>query len=147
ATRRMSRVGTANVQIVTGENTGNSQPVRGMAAVTDPAAPTYIGNPPGSSAYGLVVESEQRTGITSTSMAQAAAAGKLRGSKFAIEEVDFSSLVNPALEPSDVVAFSKSRLRLNARPYVLHTGTIPLRAKDLMPGTMLSNPAVTVTEL
>ena len=138
----MSRVGTANVQIITGENTSNSEPVRGVAKDLDPKSPTYVNGP-----FGAVVEEEQRQGVTSTAMAQDAAVGKLRTSRNAIEEVDFEALPNSALEPGDIVDVSKARLRLVDRPLILQTGTIPLRGKSLMQMTALANPNVQVSEL
>lgn len=120
ASRRWTRVGAKNRMIATGENTGEATPVRGVWTDTDPASPTQYGGP-----FGRVPEFFNSQIIQTADQADQAAAAegaKVRGTT---QEVSFGALVDPTLEPGDIVHIKRARAGIDEN-HVLDTVTIPL---------------------
>lgn len=113
-----------NGVIITGEGSNLSSPVRGEAWDTDPTSPTYyLGG------YGKVPFFWSSPLITTSTLAQAVAIVLLSKLKGKTEQVSWPSVVNPALEPFDVVQIT---LGGTATKLVIDQLTIPLRAQDSM---------------
>jgi hypothetical protein len=115
---------TYNGVIVVGEGSSLTTPVRGEVWDTNPASPTYwLGG------YGKVPFFWSSPLITSTVIAQAVATVLLSKLKGKTEQLTWSNVVNPALEPLDVISVTLGRRRVQA---VIDQLTIPLRAQDSM---------------
>lgn len=123
--RQLTSDRTYNAVIVTGEGTGLTAPVRAVVMDTDPASPTYVGNPVGSSDFGFAPRFLTSALITSQQQAEDAGAAMLRSSLGASEDVRFSGVVNPAHEAGDVVEVRRGASKVDAR-YVLSSFGVPL---------------------
>lgn len=115
---------TYNGVIVTGEGTDQDPPVRAVAWDTDPTSPTYyLGG------YGQVPYFQSSSFLTTTEACAKAAATTLAKVKGRREQFSWPAVVNPALEPLDIVTVtiggSLSRL-------VVDKLTVPLRADEPM---------------
>jgi hypothetical protein len=121
---RGSLENTYNGVIATGEGTDVSAPVRAEVWDDDPASPTYWGG-----GFGQIPLFYSSPLLTSTDMATKAATTMLAKVKGRSQQVQWPSIVNPALEPLDVVSVT-----FNGRTSicVLDQITIPLRATDTM---------------
>lgn len=115
---------TYNGVVAMGEGTGVSAPVRYVAWDEDQQSPTFSG-----SAFGRVPMFYSSPLIVNETMAQVAAETLLAKVKGRAQQLSWPAIVNPALEPYDVVSVtmngSKSLL-------VLDSLTIPLKASDPM---------------
>lgn len=130
-----SREGTYNRVIATGESTSET-PVRGIAADENPLSPTYVYGP-----FGDVVRFYSSPFITTTGQAQAAAESMLSQQLGTTKQVDFGTIVNPALEPNDIVRITNTATGID-EDHVIDQLTIGLTADSLMTG---KTRAVTVT--
>lgn len=131
--RSSSNEDVPNFVIVTGENSYNITPARGLAWDNDQTSSTYAGDPtavppvpPGS--YGLVLESTTDKLVSTQAQANAAAASRLTSVKGATEVVTFSIVPNPAHEEGDLVRVVRSRTNLDAR-LVVERFSIPLQSQ------------------
>lgn len=113
-----------NGVIVTGEGSSLTTPVRGEVWDTDPSSPTYyLGG------YGKVPLYWSSALITSAALAQAVATVLLAKLKGRTESLSWSNIVNPALEPLDVISITLKGTQTTA---VIDQLVIPLRAQDSM---------------
>ena len=103
---RWSRTESHNKWIVIGDNpeSEGAAPPRGEAIDDDGNSPTYYYG-----SYGRKPEIWHSSFIESDEQAQDAADGKRAKEGGTTQSVDFGSLVNPALEPGDVVRITRSR--------------------------------------
>lgn len=97
--RKITREGIYNVVVASGEATDTTPPVTAIVADLNPNSPTRYGGP-----FGIVPRFYTSSFITTRDQASIAAAGILRTSLGLPYQVDLSSVVNPALEPDDVIA-------------------------------------------
>ncbi len=125
ASRNWSRTDSFNLIIVTGENT-SGEPVRGGAADINPLSPTYYNG-----SFGHVPRWYQtpfiggQAVIDNQPQAYAVAANILAQELGTTQGVSFGSLVNPALEPHDVVGVKRARLGID-EAHTIDELTIPL---------------------
>lgn len=115
---------TYNGVIATGEGSSVTTPVRYAAWDTDPTSPTYY-----LSGFGMVPLFYSSPLITTEAAAQLAAQALLAKLKGRTEQVAWPAVVNPALEPLDVVTVELDR---GTSRLVLDKLTIPLKASDAM---------------
>jgi len=126
--KRLTNQGAYNYYIFTGENSGNTTPVRGDAYDDNPNSATYYKGP-----YGTVpapIESSKL--ITSTTQATAAAVGALQSTVGFSERVHFNAIVNPAHDVGDVIHITREASKVDAK-YIMDQLSIPLthnRAMD-----------------
>lgn len=118
---------TYNGVVVTGEGTGVAVPVRAIAWDEDPASPTFAG-----STFGRVPMFYSSSLITTEAMAQVVADSMLAKVKGRAQQLSWPAVVNPALEPLDVVSVTLNGVKSYL---VLDSLTIPLRASDPMDAT------------
>lgn len=118
---------TYNGVVVTGEGSGIAVPVRAIAWDDDPASPTYAG-----SVFGRVPMFYSSSLITTETMAQVVADSMLAKVKGRAQQLSWPAVVNPALEPLDVVSVTLDGVKSYL---VLDSLTIPLRASDPMDAT------------
>lgn len=128
AARRWTRQGAYNRVIATGENTGEAAPSRGVATDENPASPTYYFG-----AFGKVPRFYASPFITTDDQAQDAAAAILSRELGTTQSIDFGAVVNPALEPDDVVRITRERAGID-EDHVIDSLTIPLSASGAMSG-------------
>lgn len=113
-----------NGVITTGEGTNVTTPTRGEAWDTNPLSPTYyLGN------YGKVPLFYSSPLLTTTSIAQQAATTLLSKLKGRVDSLSWVTVVNPALEPLDVITMVVNGVTTKA---VIDSLTIPLKAGDAM---------------
>lgn len=128
--RRWTRQGTYNRVVATGETTTEGvAPVRGVATDDNPLSPTYYYGD-----FGRVPAFYVSEMITTTAQANDAAAGQLATQLGTARQVSFGSIVNPALEPGDVVRIARASLDLD-EDHVIDSLTIPLAADGEMSGS------------
>lgn len=125
---RWTREGTYNRVIATGENTGETAPSRGVATDDNPASPTYYYGP-----FGRVPRFYVSQFITSDDQAQDAAAAILSRELGTTRQVNFGAVVDPRLEPEDVVRITRARAGID-EDHVVDQVTIPLSATGVMTG-------------
>lgn len=129
ASRSWVREGTYNRVIATGEAPadGVTPAARGVATDSNGASPTYYYGP-----FGKVPRFY--TGIfENDAQAATAAAGILIGELGTTQTVSFGSVVNPALEPGDVVQITRARTGIDEL-HIVDSVTIPLGADAEMSG-------------
>lgn len=115
---------TYNGVIVTGEGSDLASPIRGEVWDEDPSSPTYyLGG------YGKVPYFYSSPLITSATLAQAVAIVFLAKLKGATSQLSWPAVVNPALEPLDVVRLTIDGLQQDV---VIDQLQIPLRAQNSM---------------
>lgn len=118
---------TYNGVIATGEGTDISTPTRGEVWDTDPLSPTYyLGN------YGKVPLFYSSPLLTTQALAQSAAQTLLSKLKGRVDGLSWSTLVNPALEPLDVIQMTIKGVAYKA---VIDQLNIPLKASESMSAT------------
>lgn len=113
-----------NGVIATGEGSEIEVPVRAEVWDTDPTSPTYF-----QGGYGRVPLFYSSPLLTSTALAQTAAATILARLKGRSAGLDWPAIVNPALEPLDVITLN---IRGSRSTVVIDSLTIPLKASDSM---------------
>lgn len=130
ASRRWTRQGTYNRVVALGETTEEGvAPVKGVATDDNPLSPTYYYGP-----FGRVPAFYVSEFITTTAQAQDAAAGQLAKQLGTARQTSFGSIVNPALEPGDVVRIRDEALDLD-EDHVIDSLTIPLSEDQLATGS------------
>lgn len=129
AARKWSRQGAFNRVIATGENTSETAPVRGVATDDNPNSPTYYYGP-----FGPCPRFYSSPFITTADQAASAAQAILSRELGTTQSVDFGTVVNPALEPGDVIRVTRERAGIDEDD-VIDTLSIPLAAEGAMSGT------------
>lgn len=121
-----NREGTYNRVIVTGENTETDAVYRGDAINDDSRSLTYYyGN------FGEVPMWVNSPLVSSDAHAQQMADGLLATQNGTARQVSFGSIVNPALEPGDVVRITREG---GIEDHIVDSLTIPLTADGTMSG-------------
>lgn len=128
ATLRGSLEQTYNGVIATGEGTGVSTPVRYDQWDDDPNSPTYYQGTFGRAPYFF-----SSPYLTTAAKAQRAAKRLLNKHKGRSQGYVFPVIVNPALEPLDVVSFTLNGTTSRA---VIDKLSVPLRPADAMTAVM-----------
>ncbi len=128
--KNWTRRGAYNRAIVTGENTGEGAPVRGVATDEDPLSPTRYDGPFGPAP---VFMSSQL--VTTTEQATDAAAALLRRQSGTTQRIRLGSFVLPHLDPGDAIRVTRGRLGLAEDIHVLDSLTIPLSPDGIMAST------------
>lgn len=123
--------GVYNHAVVLGGGVNTTAVIRGEAMDENPASPTYIGSPPGTSDFGDVPIFYSSEFIHDQDQADAAALALLEGRLGALEAYSFSSLVNPALDVEDVVVVHQEDVGVDDR-YILDSLTVPLSEESTM---------------
>lgn len=126
ATRRWTREKAANRVIVTGEALKNSAVPRGVATDENGSSPTYFWGP-----FGKVIKFEKSSIVGSAAQAEAAAQGILDKTLGTFSELSLGVIVNPALEPGDVVRVYREKLGID-ESHVLDSLSIPLTVEGAM---------------
>lgn len=118
---------TYNGVIVSGEGTNVAAPVRAEVWDTDPSSPTYyLGS------FGRVPYFYSSPLLTTTGMCSIVGNAILSIVKGKTESLNFPTIVNPALEPLDVISLTFNGITQRA---VLDQLTIPLQATEPMTAT------------
>ncbi len=128
AARGWTRETTRNRWIVTGENTGEAAPVRGVATDLDPTSPTYYFGP-----FGKVPEFRSSPFVATAEQAEAAASYLLQRQLGTTQSVSFGVIVDPSLEPGDTVRITRLRAGID-EDNVIDSLVIPLGADQPMTG-------------
>lgn len=116
-----------NGVVATGEGTSVVTPLRGEAWDTVVTSPTYyLGN------YGKVPLFYSSPQLTTAAIAQATASALLSKLKGQVEDFAWSTIVNPALEPYDLVSTTVKGV---TRIVMIDQLTIPLKAQETMTAT------------
>lgn len=125
--RNLTRQGVYNAVVVNGEAPTDAPPVQAIAYDNNPQSPTYWNGP-----FGHVPRFYSSSFINTEFAAQAAAESILQQAIGLPYNVDFQTIVNPALEPFD-------SLRISGPQYtdihVLDSVEIPLTAQRAMTGS------------
>jgi hypothetical protein len=106
-------------------STGEEGPVLAEAWDDDPTSPTFVGDPPGTSDYGLVTYFASSIFISTKAQAQAYANSTLLRVLGAGETISCTSLVLPGQDAGDVVHLQWDPLQINGR-MVITSLTMPL---------------------
>lgn len=128
AGRTWTRQGAFNRVIATGENTGETAPARGVATDDNPLSPTYYYGP-----FGKVPRFYSSPFITTDAQASDAAYAMLARELGTTQAVNFGALVNPALEPDDLVRVTRARAGID-EGHILDALVVPLTAEAVMTG-------------
>lgn len=128
AGRNWNRQSAYNRVIATGEKTGDTAPARGVATDDNPLSPTYYYG-----RFGRVPRFYSSPLLTTDAQAESAAAAILARELGTTQQISFGALVNPALEPGDVVQITRERTGIN-EAHVIDQLTIPLSADQPMSG-------------
>lgn len=131
--RGLSRENVHNAVIASGEALDDTPPPRGAAYDLDPDSPTYWDGP-----FGKVPRFYSSPLLKTTGQCDAAAASLLAQSTGLPYTVDFTALVNPALEPFDPVRVvyppdRQSTPHVRRETHVIAALRIPLTAEGAMP--------------
>lgn len=129
--RRWTREGAFNRVIATGENLGDegTPPVRGVATDDNPMSPTYY-----EGSFGKVPRFFVSEFITTEEQAISAAESILAKELGTTQQVNFGSIVNPALVPGNIVRIAREKIGLDEN-HIIDTLQIPLSAEGIMTGT------------
>jgi hypothetical protein len=119
--RSLSRENTYNAVVASGEGADSSAPIRAVAIDNNPLSPTYFFG-----RFGQVPTFFTSPLITTNAQAQASAQSLLNKQLGLPYTINFGTIVNPALEPYDVVRVHYSANE-SPQTHVLDTVTIPLR--------------------
>lgn len=122
--KRGSLEGTYNGVIASGEGSAVATPVRAEVWDDDPSSPTYYG-----SGFGRAPYFYSSPLLTTAAMCETAARTMLARVKGRTEQLSWPAVVNPALEPLDVVTVT---IGASASTCVIDSLTIPLKAADPM---------------
>lgn len=117
-----------NKVIASGETLDETPPVCGSAWDSNPLSPTFYYGPFGQRPRFYVSQM-----LTTEEQCALAAAGILAKSLGTSQQVTFDQMVDPTMEPGQVVRIMRERLGLDEK-HVLDTLTIPLGAADSMAG-------------
>ncbi len=119
--RRWTREGAYNRWVVTGENTGEGAPVRGVATDDDPFSPTYYFGP-----FGPVPKFYASQFVVTDDQAQSAAEAMKVRERGTTQSIRFGSLVLPHLDPGDVALMTRTRVGITAESHVVDSLVVPL---------------------
>lgn len=123
--RALTREGVYNAVVATGEASDTTAPARAVAYNLDTTSPTYWNG-----RFGKVPRFYSSPFITSDSQAASAAAALLRQQLGLPYQVELESIVNPALEPYDVLGVryprSSRNRSLRTEKHIVDEVTIPL---------------------
>lgn len=122
--RELSRAGVYNAVVAYGEAADTVAPARAVVVDNNPASPTYWYGP-----FGKVPRYYSSPFITSDAQARSAAASLLTKQLGLPYSVDFSTVPNPALEPSDPVQITYPG---REETHVIERLTVPLTAAGEM---------------
>lgn len=131
--KNWSRENACTRVVVLAEGSGD-EPVRGVAVDDDPNSPTWHGGP-----FGRVTfewSTEYITGATTADIQTAAdqvADNILNLKRGTAQQINFTSIHNPALEPFDVVRLTRTVLGVDEN-HVLDSLTFPLNREGTMTG-------------
>jgi len=129
ASRSWSREGTYNRVVAVGENTSDdAPPARGVAKYTNTGRPTYYYG-----SFGRVPRFYASPFVSTDAQAQSAAEAMLSRELGTTQQVTFGALVNPALEPDDVVRITRVASGVD-ESHVIDSLTVPLGAGEPMTG-------------
>jgi len=134
-TREISKEETYNVVQARGESTSNDEPVTAIAMDENPLSSTYVGDPPGSSAYGMVPTFLNSKYITTENQAQQAAEARLKQVLGSTEKMRIMTIVNPAFEGNDLIRVIRGRSNLDCR-FLIDKFNVPLEYNVSMNFTM-----------
>lgn len=126
--RRWTREEAFNRVIVTGESMNQDPAYRGDVYDDDDTSPTYYFGP-----FGKVLRFERSDLVGSAAQAEAAASGILNKQLGTFSEIEFGSIVQPHLEPGDVVRVTRDTLGIDEN-HIIDQLTIPLTAAGDMSG-------------
>ena len=126
--RRWTREEAFNRVIVTGESMNQDPAFRGDVYDDDDTSPTYYFGE-----FGKVLRFERSDLVGSTAQAEAAARGILAKQLGTFSELQFGSIVQPHLEPGDVVRVTRDALGVDEN-HIIDTLSIPLTATGDMSG-------------
>lgn len=139
ASKKWTREGAYSRWIVTGDNPNeDGAPPRAIATDDDPNSPTYYYG-----TFGRKPDFWSSPDILDNSQAQEAADGRKAKSLGTSQSVDFGALVNPALEPGDVVQITRTHpnpddpnnpIPVADEHHIIDSITIPLSADESMTG-------------
>ncbi|NUT31523.1 MAG: DUF5047 domain-containing protein [Hamadaea sp.] len=127
--RQLTRAGTYNGVVATGESVDQFAPVTALAIDNDITSPTYWGGD-----FGRVPEFFSHPAIVTKQQALAAAVTRLRKQIGLPYEIDLEAVPNPALEPWDVGRIRPS-IRDGVSIHTLQALTIPLTSEQAMSAT------------
>lgn len=119
--KRMQDEGIYNHVVVTGESSANNPPVSAEAFDDNPLSSTYYLGPMGDVVYPYVGNSF----ITQTAQAQDIANYLLSKKVGAVETVQITGMVNPALDLNDTIEVKREQSKVDAW-YVIDKITVPL---------------------
>lgn len=128
SSRELTNEGVHNAVVASGEATDSAAPVRGVAIDDNPDSPTYF-----SGNFGPVPRFYSSPFLTTDVEALAAATAILRNELGLPYNVDFTAIVNPALEPYDPIRIRNAD-RSGAETHIAETLSIPLVADGAMTG-------------
>lgn len=128
ANKQWGRENACNRVVTSGENP-SGDPVFGEAIDDDPASPTFYDGP-----FGKVTFTYDSEYITTDEQAQQVAETILAQRRGTGYVVGFEALVNPALEPYDVIQVRRERIGVDEL-HVLDSLQIPLDGEGSMSGT------------
>lgn len=126
ANRSVSRDGTFNAWVVTGEGGDAQNPARGVAVDANPTSLTFFEN----SRFGKIPFFFSTPAVTTGVQAAAAARSGLARTLGAAYSIDFAAIVNPALEPWQAVRVTYKDG--NRDIHVIESLTIPLNMGTAM---------------
>lgn len=129
--RAWTRQGAFNKVIAKGQNADTDEIYRAEAKDDDPDSPTYYHGP-----FGQVPRFYESEYIISNEQAQDAAETILAKELGTTQQVNFGAIVNPALEPNDVVSVRRDAIGISDS-LIIESLTIPLSGGE-MTGTTKS---------
>ncbi len=133
ASRTWTRADAVNRVVVTSQNAGTSV-YRGVAVDDNDASPTRYGGPFGRATMVWSPSGPAESAITSNEQAAHVAQVALSKNLGISQQVSFSALVNPALDPFDVVRIRRARAGVD-EDHIIDSLTIPLSPEGTMDGT------------
>lgn len=125
--RSLTRQGVYNAVVVNGETPSDLPPVQAIVYDDNPASPTYWNGP-----FGHVPRFYYSSFITTDAAATSAGESLLQQAIGLPYNVDFQSIVNPALEPYDPIRITAPD---RTDIHVIDSITIPLTAQRAMSGS------------
>lgn len=121
--RQLTRQGTYNAWVVTGEGADSEGGARGVALNIDPNSPTFFGG-----RFGRVPRFFSSTFITTDTQARRAAAAGLRRTLGAPYNLDFTQVPNPRIRPNDVIRLTHKNGDRDI--HIIESVTIPLNPEQ-----------------
>ena len=127
--RALTREGTFNAVVASGEAPDTNAPTRGVAIDNDPSSPTYFYG-----RFGQVPRFYSSPFLSSNAQCVASAQSLLNRELGLPYTIDFGTVVNPALEPFDVVGIKYSYYEA-PQIHILDTVTIPFTEGEMLSAT------------